>query len=55
MEPILTYMETYDYENLFLCQDKALNFKVIIALHETTLDLPPAAAECGGMKARWMP
>ena len=44
MEPILTYMEKYDYENLFLCQDKALNFKAIIALHDTTLG--PSTGGC---------
>jgi leucine dehydrogenase len=37
-------METYDYENLLLCQDKALNFKAIIALHDTTLG--PATGGC---------
>lgn len=44
MESILTYMEKYDYENLFLCQDKALDFKAIIALHDTTLG--PATGGC---------
>jgi leucine dehydrogenase len=37
-------MEQYDYENLLLCQDKALNFKAIIALHDTTLG--PATGGC---------
>ena len=56
MESIVGYMEKYDYENLLLCQDKALNFKAIIALHDTTLGPAPlAGAECGSMKARWMP
>jgi leucine dehydrogenase len=44
MESILGYMEQYDYENLLLCQDKALNFKAIIALHDTTLG--PATGGC---------
>ena len=44
MESILKYMEKYDYENLFLCQDKALNFKAIIAVHDTTLG--PATGGC---------
>ena len=37
MESIFGYMEKYDYENLSLCQDKALDFKAIIAIHDTTL------------------
>ncbi len=44
MDAIFTYMEKYDYENLFLCQDKALNFKAVIALHDTTLG--PATGGC---------
>jgi leucine dehydrogenase len=44
MESILGYMEQYDYENVFICQDKALNFKAIIALHDTTLG--PATGGC---------
>jgi leucine dehydrogenase len=44
MEPIFAYMERYDYENLFLCQDKALDFKAIIAIHDTTLG--PATGGC---------
>ena len=44
MESILLYMEKYDYENLFVCQDKALDFKAIIALHDTTLG--PATGGC---------
>jgi len=44
MESIFGYMETYDYENLFLCQDKALDFKAIIAIHDTTLG--PATGGC---------
>jgi leucine dehydrogenase len=37
-------MEKYDYENLFFCQDRALNFKAIIAIHDTTLG--PATGGC---------
>ena len=44
MEHIFDYMEKYDYENLFLCQDKALEFKAIIAIHDTTLG--PATGGC---------
>ena len=44
MESILKYMEKYDYENLLLCQDKALDFKAIIAIHDTTLG--PATGGC---------
>jgi leucine dehydrogenase len=44
MEAIFSYMEKYDYENLFLCQDKALDFKAIIAIHDTTLG--PATGGC---------
>jgi leucine dehydrogenase len=44
MESIFNYMEKYDYENLFLCQDKALDFKAVIAIHDTTLG--PATGGC---------
>jgi leucine dehydrogenase len=44
MESILGYMEQYDYENVFICQDKSLNLKAIIALHDTTLG--PATGGC---------
>ena len=44
MEVIFNYMEKYDYENLLLCQDKALDFKAIIAIHDTTLG--PATGGC---------
>jgi leucine dehydrogenase len=44
MDSILAYMEKYDYENLFFCQDKKLNFKAIIAIHDTTLG--PATGGC---------
>jgi leucine dehydrogenase len=37
-------METYDYENLLFCQDKELDFKAIIAIHDTTLG--PATGGC---------
>ncbi|UCE54164.1 MAG: Glu/Leu/Phe/Val dehydrogenase [Desulfobacterales bacterium] len=44
MNFIFNYMQKYDYENLFLCQDKALNFRAIIAIHDTTLG--PATGGC---------
>lgn len=44
MKSILQYMEMYDYENLLFCQDKTLNFKAIIAIHDTTLG--PATGGC---------
>ena len=44
MDAIFDYMEKYDYENLFFCQDKALNFKAVIAIHDTTLG--PATGGC---------
>lgn len=44
MEAIFDYMERYDYENLFFCQDRALDFKAIIAIHDTTLG--PATGGC---------
>ncbi|WP_246944625.1 Leu/Phe/Val dehydrogenase [Bacillus pinisoli] len=31
------YMETYDYEQLVLCQDKESGLKAIICIHDTTL------------------
>ncbi|MGD8741057.1 MAG: Glu/Leu/Phe/Val dehydrogenase dimerization domain-containing protein [Desulfobacterales bacterium] len=44
MESIFEYMQTYDFENLFFCQDRALDFKAIIAIHDTTLG--PATGGC---------
>jgi len=44
MESIFGYMERYDYENILLCQDKALDLKAIIAIHDTTLG--PATGGC---------
>lgn len=44
MDAIFDYMEKYDYENLFFCQDKELNFKAVIAIHDTTLG--PATGGC---------
>ncbi len=44
MDAIFSYMEKYDYENLFFCQDKELNFKAVIAIHDTTLG--PATGGC---------
>ncbi|UAL45993.1 branched-chain amino acid dehydrogenase [Sutcliffiella horikoshii] len=34
---IFKYMETYDYEQLVICQDKQSGLKAIIAIHDTTL------------------
>ncbi|MFB1050417.1 Glu/Leu/Phe/Val dehydrogenase [Paraliobacillus sp. JSM ZJ581] len=34
---ILNYMETYDYEQLVICQDRQSGLKAIIAIHDTTL------------------
>ncbi len=34
---IFDFMEQYDYENIFLCQEKSLGLKAIIAIHDTTL------------------
>ena len=42
---IFDLMETYDYENIFFCQEKTLGLKAIIVIHDTTLG--PAA---GGMR-----
>lgn len=44
MESIFDYMERYDYENLFICQDRAIGFKAVIAIHDTTLG--PATGGC---------
>jgi leucine dehydrogenase len=44
MEAIFDYMAKYDYENLLFCQDNALGFKAIIAVHDTTLG--PATGGC---------
>lgn len=41
---ILDYMEKYDYENLYFCQDKATGLKAVIALHDTLLG--PAVGGC---------
>jgi len=42
---IFDLMETYDYENIFFCQEKTLGLKAIIVIHDTTLG--PAA---GGLR-----
>ncbi len=44
MDAIFDYMEKYDYENIFFCQDKALDFRAVIAIHDTTLG--PATGGC---------
>ena len=32
---IFDLMETYDYENIFFCQEKSLGLKAIIVVHES--------------------
>jgi len=44
MDSIFGYMEHYDYENVLLCQDRNLDFRAIIAIHDTTLG--PATGGC---------
>jgi leucine dehydrogenase len=44
MDGIFDYMGKYDYENLFFCQDKTLDFRAVIAIHDTTLG--PATGGC---------
>ena len=44
MDAIFDYMGKYDYENLLFCQDKTLDFKAVIAIHDTTLG--PATGGC---------
>ncbi len=44
MESILGYMEKYDFENLLFCQDRAIGFQAVIAIHDTTLG--PATGGC---------
>lgn len=44
MDSIFEYMGHYDYENVLLCQDRDLDFKAIIAIHDTTLG--PATGGC---------
>ena len=44
MDAIFDYMGQYDYENLFFCQDKTLDFRAVIAVHDTTLG--PATGGC---------
>ncbi|MFZ5633914.1 MAG: Glu/Leu/Phe/Val family dehydrogenase [Bacillota bacterium] len=41
---IFDYMENFDYENLYFCQDKSVGLKAVIALHDTTLG--PATGGC---------
>lgn len=44
MDSILDYMARYDFENVLFCQDRALDFKAVIAVHDTTLG--PATGGC---------
>ena len=41
---VFSYMERYDYENVFLCQDRSVGLKAVIAIHDTTLG--PATGGC---------
>ncbi len=41
---IFEYMGKYDYENVFLCQDRSVGLKAVIAIHDTTLG--PATGGC---------
>ncbi len=54
MDAIFSYMEKYDYENLFLCQDKALDLP-LLPFTTQRLGLPRAVAACGSMTVRWKP
>ena len=44
VEGIFDYLSKYDYENVFLCQDRAVDLKAIIVIHDTTLG--PATGGC---------
>jgi leucine dehydrogenase len=44
LEGIFDYLSKYDYENVFLCQDRAVGLKAVIAIHDTTLG--PATGGC---------
>lgn len=44
MEGIFDYLSRYDYENVFLCQDKAVGLRAVIVIHDTTLG--PATGGC---------
>ena len=44
VEGIFDYLTRYDYENVFLCQDRAVDLKAVIAIHDTTLG--PATGGC---------
>ncbi len=41
---IFEYMGKYDYENVFLCQDRSVGLRAVIAIHDTTLG--PATGGC---------
>ena len=41
---IFQYMERYDYENVFLCLNKSVGLKAVVAIHDTTLG--PATGGC---------
>jgi leucine dehydrogenase len=37
VDSILRGMERYDHENLFICQDRTVGLRAVIAIHDTTL------------------
>lgn len=41
---IFEYMQKYDYENIFICNDNSVGLRAVIAIHDTTLG--PAAGGC---------
>ena len=44
VDGILSYMTQFDYENLYICQERETGLQAIIALHDTTLG--PATGGC---------
>ena len=42
---IFDLMETYDYENIFFCQEKALGLKAIIVIHKTMANVMAISKE----------
>jgi len=44
VDGIFDYLSSYDYENVFLCQDKAVGLRAVIVIHDTTLG--PATGGC---------
>jgi leucine dehydrogenase len=44
VDGIFDYLSSYDYENVFLCQDKTVGLRAVIVIHDTTLG--PATGGC---------